>query len=132
MIKQTFILNGNPQTSNFDLSIGDAAYININRFFYKVHDGVLGGSSRIAQVRKDDEMELKVDMYPVPVLDKLYFEYKHSVPDFIEIFDIQQRCILKSGNVYQMDVTSLSQGCFIVRFIQNNKMVAFKKMIKLK
>ncbi len=114
------------------LTTGEAAFMSRNMLFYEVHDGVLGGSSRMAQVKKEEKMKLKVVMYPIPVLDKLYFEYKNGLPEAIEIFDIQQRCILKSRDVYQIDVASLSPGCFIVRFIQNNKIVAFKKMIKVK
>ena len=113
------------------LTTGEAAFISRNMLFYEIHDGVLGGGSRLAQIRKPQKTTFKVELYPVPVKDLVYFIYENGIPDVVEIYDVQHRCILKTGNVHRIELSLLSPGSYIVRFLQDNDVLTTKKLIKV-
>ncbi len=112
------------------LTTGDAAFITRNNLFYEVHDGVLGGGSRIAHLNISEPTSFTVALFPIPAMDMVSFTYKDIVPDAVEVSDIGQRCILNSTNIFQLNVASLPPGCYFVRFLQNNKVIGVKKLIK--
>ncbi len=116
------------------LTTGEAGFMTRNMLFYEVHDDVLGGGSRIALVRKPEKAKFKVELYPVPVKDVVYFRYENGTPDEIEIeiYDMQQRCILKSGPANRIEVTSLSPGSYFIRFLQGSEVLTTKKLIRIR
>ncbi len=78
-------------------------------------------------INSQEEKEELITIYPNPVTDKLFLNFKNDVNYSVEIFDINGKTVAKysvnemRNNHHYLSVENLSQGVYMVRVMENDK-----------
>ena len=113
------------------LLYGESSIIARNWLFYEVHDGALGQESRIANSNEKIESKFEVSIFPNPTTENLFLKYKEILPHQIKILDVNQKVILNSININQLNLKNIEGGVYIIQFIIDGKIVLTNKIVKL-
>ncbi|MBK9637885.1 MAG: T9SS type A sorting domain-containing protein [Bacteroidetes bacterium] len=113
------------------LLYGESSIIARNWLFYEVHDGGIGQESRISNSNEKLNTSFEVSIFPNPTTDNLNFKYKEIIPDHITLLDVNQKLILNSININQLNLKNIEGGVYIIQFIIDGKIVLTNKIVKL-
>ena len=113
------------------LLYGESSILARNWLFYEVHDGALGQESRVLNSNEKLETGFEVSIFPNPTTENLFLKYKKILPHQIKILDVNQKLILNSININQLNLKNIEGGVYIIQFIIDGKIVLTNKIVKL-
>lgn len=74
------------------------------------------------------ENEIAFSIYPNPVEDILYFKYKNSTIQTVQLYNVLGKLVKQFSNAQSLDVSNLSTGVYFIK-LQAEKQEIIKKII---
>jgi hypothetical protein len=102
-----------------------------NLTFYSKGDEICGTMDSLTFNPQITE-KIDFDIFPDPVADYLFIRFDETNPALIELFDLNGRKItseMMESKSFQLDLTWLKSGMYVVRITSENKVVT-KKIVK--
>ena len=65
--------------------------------------------------------DMRLDVWPNPTSDRVYFAYDEQQPDILEIFDMMGRSYYNGGWIREFDTSALTSGIYFVRITRGEE-----------
>jgi len=102
--------------------------MNVGFSFYGAAPDLGAFETNYTSAVENPETDSQTLFYPNPVHQNLYFIQQIRS---VEIFDIQGKKLLSTGNVQQLNLGALKNGIYLIKIVQSDNATLVRKFIKI-